>query len=391
MAQAKLTKRKIDAAQASDRDDYIWDAELTGYGLKITPKGRKVYLVQYRIGGRRGRTRRVTIGVHGSPWTPETARDEAKRLLAEVALGRDPAEERTRRRTESTVGEIADRYLSEHVEFHNKASTKREATRIVNARIRPEFGPTKISDLSRGRIKAWHQSMQHAPYEANRSLAYLSKMMSLACNEWELRSDNPCKGIRRFPEKARERYFTEEELKRIGQALNAAESHGTALPGYVNAVRLLALTGMRLGELMRLRWAEVDVEGRMIRLTDAKTGARSVPIGEPVTEILCDIPRDGELVLHDADPKTPLSQWAFRRLWNHVRDEADIPDGRPHDFRHTAGTFAAQAGHNAFIVRDLLGHNSLAMTNRYVERAADPVRAAAESFAVRVSRALSDG
>ena len=92
MAKGRITKRAVDAAKPGEHDTYLWDADLSGFGLKVTPAGGKAYLVQYRLGGRKGRTRRVTIGRHGSPWTPESARKEAKRLLGEVGAGRDPAE-----------------------------------------------------------------------------------------------------------------------------------------------------------------------------------------------------------------------------------------------------------------------------------------------------------
>ena len=111
MATGKITKRTVDATKPGSRDEYIWDTELAGFGLKVTPAGKRVYLVQYRIGGRRSRTRRVTIGAHGV-FTPDQARGKAERILAEVALGRDPADVGTRLRTEPTISELADRYLA---------------------------------------------------------------------------------------------------------------------------------------------------------------------------------------------------------------------------------------------------------------------------------------
>ncbi len=97
MAAGKLTKRGVDAFKRGPADRFLWDDELRGFGLKVTPAGRKSYLVQYRSGGRVAPTKRITIGTHGE-LTPEQARQEAKRLLADVARGRDPAAERARQR-----------------------------------------------------------------------------------------------------------------------------------------------------------------------------------------------------------------------------------------------------------------------------------------------------
>jgi hypothetical protein len=261
MATAKISKETVDALKPGESDQFLWDRKLSGFGLKATRTGRKVYLVQYRLGGRHSPTRRVTIGPHG-PLTADQARAEAQRLLAQVALGEDPAGDLAKRRNEPTVSALAVRYLAEHVATHNKSSTAAEVCRIVETRIKPELGHLRISEVTRSLVKSWHQSMHGKPYEANRALAYFSKLMSLAATEWELRPDNPCKGVRRFPEAKRERFFADDELKRIGGELTKAEEAQTYLSGCVNAIRLLAITGCRLGEVLSLRWADVDLRAR---------------------------------------------------------------------------------------------------------------------------------
>ncbi len=112
MATGRISNRSVAALKAGPNDKYLWDNELAGFGLKFTPAGRKVYLVQYRLGGRAGRTRRVTIGKHGSPWTPDKARAEAKRLLGEVGAGRDPAEARTLAQRDMTIADLCKIYVS---------------------------------------------------------------------------------------------------------------------------------------------------------------------------------------------------------------------------------------------------------------------------------------
>jgi len=387
MATAKITKRTVDSASAGDRDRYVWDTELRGFGLKITSKGTRTYLVQYRIGGRRGRTRRVTIGRHGVV-TADQARVEAKALLRLAGSRKDPAEERTRLRQEPSVSDVADRYLAEHVAVRYKPSTAAEATRIVETKIKPRLGRKRLSELTRAHVKAWHAAMSATPYEANRALAYLSKMLSLASEDWALIRGNPCKGLERFPEKRRESYIADDGLKRLGAALRNAEDSESVLPGALHAIRLLLFTGCRRSEILRLRWCDVDLERRSAVIRDAKAGTRTIPLSMPAVALLGVLDRDGGYVLHGVDPFLPLSPSALRAGWMRVRARAGLDGVRLHDLRHTMGTYAAQAGANAFVVRDLLGHRTLAMTGRYVERATDPLRATTDAVSARVQAAL---
>lgn len=385
-----ITKREVDRLTPGSGDVLLWDDKLPGFGLRCRPSGAKVYFLKYRTRG--GRQRWLTLGQHG-PLTPEKARGRALREKASVGDGADPSGARQQKRHENTIGELADRYLKEHVQAHNKPSTAAEVRRIVEKRIKPGLGRIKITDLSRADIKDWHQRMSATPYEANRALAYCSKMLSLAAKEWEIRADNPCVGVKRFPEKARERFFSDEELKKIGQALAAAERENAELPGFILLVRLLATTGMRLGEALGLGWQNVDMPGRAIRLQDAKAGARTVHLGASAVVILDAIEkkdREG-YVFHGGNTQMPLSVNVSEKAWARLRKKAGIADGRLHDLRHTAGTFAALAGANAFAVRDLLGHRTLAMTGRYVERAADMVRATADAVSNRVAAAFGAG
>jgi integrase len=250
---AKITKRSVDAVKpAPGRDVLLWDDELSGFGLRCRPSGAKTYVLKYRTTG--GRQRWLTLGAHG-PLTPERARAKALHEKAAIGDGDDPSGDRQKKRHEATVAAVADRYLAEYVAAHNKASTAAEVRRIVDTRIKPRLGAVKVSDLTSTDIKAWHQSMHATPYEANRALAYCSRMLTLAATDWGLREGNPCTGIKRFPERKRERFFSDAELARIGDALAAAERDGAEAPGFILLVRLLATTGMRLGEALGLEWA----------------------------------------------------------------------------------------------------------------------------------------
>jgi len=385
----RITKRTVDAAQPKDREYFLWDGELLGFGLRVLPSGVKSYVAKYRLGpGRRAPVRRVTIGKHGK-LTADAARERARKILADVVRGDDPAGERTRLRRELTVGELADRYITEHVRLHNKPSTAVEFERLVAARIKPAFGSRRLSNLARSDVKAWHTALRGSPYAANRALAVLRKMFSLAVNEWELVDENPALGVKMFRETKRERFATDDDLARIGRWLSDAQMAGIVHPSFALAVRLLALTGMRLTEVLTLEWSAVDIQNSAIRLADAKAGARIVALGAPTRALLSALEvRGRRYVVAGYDPTTHLQRSAFRTGWRYLRAGTGL-DLRPHDLRHTAGTFAAQAGANAFLVRDLLGHKTLAMTGRYVERAADPLRALADRVADRVTAAMA--
>lgn len=389
---SKITKRTVDAAMAPDgKRLFLYDEDLRGFGLAVTPTGSKSYFVEYRAGSGRGApTRRMTLGT-ATRITPDEARKLARKTLADVAHGDDPAAKRSRRRKEMTLAELAERYLSEHARLHNKPRTAQEAERLLQHSILPKLGAMKLSDLTRADVSRWHTGMQAAPYAANRALAVLRKMLSLASGPWELREDNPALKIRPFPERKRERFFSDHELSALGAALARAERENGETPWLILATRLLALTGMRLGEVLGLKWAYVDLAHGVIRLPDtaAKAGARTVPLNGPAIALLSASPQWGQRVCAGPGARVAIGRATFNKFWKRILRGTDIEDARPHDLRHTAGTYAAQGGANAFLVRDLLGHKTLAMTGRYVERAADPIRAVAEALGKRVSSAMT--
>ena len=236
MATGKISKRSVDALRPGEKDSYLWDGAhseaLSGFGIKVTPAGRKVYLIQYRLGGRKGRTRRVSIGTHGK-MTAETARARAKILLGEVAAGQDPAADRDKAKAGSALGAVLEQFLSEHVDTKLKPQSAREYRRIARLYIFPALKNRRIADIQRSDIARLHHSMREKPYQANRTLALLSKFFNW-CEKHGLRPDgsNPCRHVEKYKERNRERFLSEEELARLGEALRDAEESQTAsLPG----------------------------------------------------------------------------------------------------------------------------------------------------------------
>lgn len=391
----KLTKRVVDDLQPdpSGRDRWAWDSELRGFGVRVLPSGVRSYCVQYRDMG--GRTRRIALGRHGV-LTPETARKLAIQRLAEVARGENPSVERRAARTKArrtqTVRQLAERFLREHVDAKRKPRTAKHYRYVLNDHILHDLGPLAVDAVTRDDVEALHLRMKATPTTANRALAVLSKMFNLA-EAWRLRplQSNPCYRIERYPERARDRFYSDEELKRVGAALAEAERARTIGEGPIAALRLLAFTGCRASEILELRWADVDLTAGVLRLPDAKAGARAVPLGAPAIALLTELPHIGQYVVTGRKPGSVLTLPALEAAWKKVRTTAGLTNARVHDLRHTVGTYAGQAGLNAFTVRDVLGHKGLAMTGRYVSADTAPLRRAADEVAGRVASALNAG
>lgn len=382
----KLSQAVLARVKPAARDVFLWDSAMPGFGFRLKPSGAGSFVIQYRNSG--GRSRRYRIGRYGV-MTAEEARIEARGLLSAIDKGADPASGRTDKRGAPTVADLAERYFREHAEPHKRPSSVASDKRLNKAHIEPRLGRHKVADVTRADVAKMHHALRETPYQANRALALLSKMLHLS-EAWGLRPDgsNPCRHVKRYREDKRERFLSGEELKRIGTALADAERTESVPAGIIATVRLLALTGCRLGEILALRWNDVDLKAGLLRLPDSKTGAKTVPLGAPARALLDGLPDKGEYVVHGADPKKPLSVSALEKAWARLRVKAETPDARLHDFRHTVGTYGGAAGFNAFIIRDLLGHKTLAMTGRYVEKDADPLKRAADTVANRIAAAM---
>lgn len=379
---AKITKRSVDAAEPGEREFFLWDEELKGFGLRVYPSGRKMYLAQFRSGGR---LRRVNIGLHGA-LTPDAARTEAMKHLSTVRLGGDPAADRDRRKASPTMKEFGQRFLDEHVASHCKATTQAEYKRSVELFINPKLGTHRIIDVSRADIVELHQSMKATPYQANRTLGVLSTMFTVA-HTWGVRSDgvNPCWKVKRYKEEKRERYLTADELARLGKVLRESNSEREA----VNCIRLLLLTGCRLSEIQKLKWDYVDLNAGVLRLPDSKTGAKLVAIGKAAIDVFKSIGKieGNSYVITGQIKGQHLTD--MQRPWRRLRKRAGLGDVRIHDLRHSFASDALQLGEDLPMIGKLLGHTQVQTTARYAHLKTDPIRAAANKVADAIAIALA--
>jgi len=389
MPTARISKRTVDATTPQDRDTYLWDSELKGFGVKVTPPGHKVYLVQYRLGGRKGRTRRVTIGRHGT-LTAEQARTVAKHLLGEVSAGRDPAESRDRMQSGAALGTVLEDFLDKHVDAKLKPSSAREYRRITILYVPQSLRSRQISDVQRADIAKLHNAMRDKPCQANRMLAVLSKFFNW-CEKHGLRPDgsNPCRHIERYRENKRERFLSEAELARLGEALRAAEGEGTATPWMIAALRLLVLTGARRDEILSLKWDEVDLDRQLLRLADSKTGQKTIFLNAPAIEILASIPTqmDNPFVICGQKPGSHLVN--IQKPWRRIRKAADLDDVRIHDLRHSFASVGAMNGASLPIIGALLGHSKPETTGRYAHLGAHPLHSASDMIAGHIATAMA--
>ncbi|SMO34965.1 Site-specific recombinase XerD [Thalassovita litoralis] len=402
----KLTKRAVDALKPRDNRFVVWDAEISGFGVRVAPSGRKTYVLKYRVGGgRSGRVRWAVIGAHGT-LTPDQAREAARRWASDVAAGGDPAGAKADLRNAPTVGDLLDLYLSDHVGKKNKGSTAKNAALLVNNVIRPALGKIKVADVTVGDVARFHNANAKTPYQANRALAVLSKAFGLA-EVWGMRPDgsNPCKNVERFKEQSRERFLTGAEFQRLGDILAQAEreplriaaADGKERLAQVNhqairAIRLLIFTGARVGEILGLRWEYIDAGNGRASLPDSKTGKKVIQLPAPALEILAaaECPEDGKGYVirggNGSDPEVPLVN--IKGPWGVIRQAAGLEGLRLHDLRHAFASIAVAGGFSLPMIGALLGHRETKTTQRYAHLSDDPQRAAADQIAGRISDAM---
>jgi integrase len=379
-----LGKQLVDAAAPREVEYQIYDGEIPGLVLRVNPSGRKVYALYYRTTA--GRKRNLTLGKHGSI-TPQQARQLAKERLAEVTRGGDPSGERRRARQAPDMAALVERYRVEHLAF-KKASTRERAEGLLKRLILPALGKMKAEAIMRTDILALHRAHRETPVEANRAVTLLSGVFTWAEDGGlVLPQGNPCRRVKKHAERRRERYLSAQELGRLGVALARAEEDGTESQAAILAIRLLLLTGCRKGEVLGLRWEDVDLERGCLRLADSKTGAKTVALGAPALQLLATADRSGPWVCPGRRSGQPLKNLYLP--WGRICRAAGITGVRPHDMRHSYVSAAAAGGESLVIVGAIVGHSAASMTERYAHLSDDPVHAAADRISTAISEAMS--
>ena len=357
-----ISKQTVDGLSVEARETVFWDRDLPGFGVRVYPSGRKIYVVQSR--GPNG-IRRVSLGRHGEI-TADRARKLAAAAIARIKRGEDPEPGPAERKDTFTVADLAERYMEGHVKVHCNAHTQWIYEGSLRNHILPALGAKAVASVGREEVAALHYGMRETPRAANRALMVLSKMFSLS-EAWGLAppGGNPCRHVLRYKEGRRERFLTEDEYRRVGLALRELEAGGPLQARAAAALRLIMLTGCRVGEVVTLKWSDVDRKAGELRLRDAKTGARMVPLTPAALEVLAGVKRvrRSPWLFPGKRPDRHLSN--ISPYWYRVRDDAEVEDVRIHDLRHSFASRALAVGLALPMIGRLLGHTDIGSTARY--------------------------
>jgi integrase len=402
---ARITKRTVDAVEVPPEggEARLWDTDIKGFFLRVYPSGRRVYALKYRLGPLQ---RIYTIGVHGSPYTPEKAREAAEAALRRVADGEDPAVAKKEAREALTVAGLIDRYLDEGPDTkpHKRDSTWQIDRSNLNRHIRPLLGRkvansiTKaeaaraIRDIVEGKTakdEKTEKKRGRAIVKGGEGTARRTRTTAAAMFAWGMEhgyaAQNPFAAVKLAASPVRERFLSRDEAGRLLDALSAMQTAGEMSQTVGDAIRLLLLTGARKTEFAGLRWSEVDTDRKRLVLppertkAGGKTGERHITLSPPALEILTR--RRPEKAKAD-DFVFPAARGeghvvGIRRPFVKACETAKIEGARVHDLRHSFASFLIADGASLFLVGKLLGHASTRTAERYAHLSGDPLQDAA--------------
>ena len=385
---AKLTKRIVDAADVREKDYFIWDDELPGFGLRVFASGKRSYLIQYRAAGR---TRRYTIGLHGV-WTPETARQEAKVQLGRVARGDNPSEERQLDHKAITVKELCALYTADLNAglILGKGGRPKKPTTIVTdtgrieRHIIPLIGARRVKDLTKADINKVLKDIMAGKTRcsvktkklrgkaivrggagtATRTVGLLGGILTYAVDAGIIEI-NPAHGIKKPKDNVRNRRLTEAEYRTLGQMLReAAANEKYAMT--VDIIRQIALTGCRRSEMISLMWIEADTDASCMRLVDSKEGESIRPIGLPVVEYLEERRKTaaGTYVFPGQGEDNAFG--SFPNHWEQIFTDSPLVGVTPHVLRHSFASIANDLGFTEVTIAALVGHSKGSVTSKYI-------------------------
>ena len=414
-----LTKSFIEKLEPKTDNYAVWDDKVAGFGVRVSPSGRKTYILKYRLPD--GRQKKQKIGVHGNI-TCEQARKTALKWHSDIADGNDPTQAQAVLKSSPTVAELCDRFIKEHSEIHKKSRGVELEKSAIEKHVKPYLGHLKTIAVTKADIQKFHLSLKHIPAHANRILRILSKMFNLA-EDWGLRpsNSNPVTNVIRYKEEHRERYLSNQEMICLGRALDKAEIEKSETPHFIALIRLLLLTGARLREIMHAKWEWVDFDMNTLKLPDSKTGKKIIHLSPAAIAILNSIPRvkgnpyiivggvEGQPLITPTKPWKRIKEAASLELlkfddaygviiesywkkhkcfpsFDEICMEAEqqkieppvgLTDVRIHDLRHTYASMCVTNGMSLQMVSKLLGHARASTSERYAHLAHDPVSNAA--------------
>jgi integrase len=412
------------------KNSEIWDTKVPGFGARRQRSDAVAYVLLYRTS--EGRSRRYTIGRHGAPWTPDTARKEAQRLLGKVAEKEDPNADKKARRTAATVAELCDQYQADvdagrlltRRKVPKKASTIATDRGRIEGHIKPLLGKLRVASVTAQDVEGFMEAVADGKTSArgkagkkggalnrtggmgtaSRTVGLLGAIFTFAIRK-RLRSDNPVHGVMRPADGRRERRLSDAEYRALGTALTGLTATDAMLPAPIAVARFLALTGWRSGEALKLTWKDVDLASRIAVLPDTKTGKSVRPLSKLACDVLRSLPRSNDLVFpatrapkgkatggcKSAEPPTPGVMSGWPKLWARIAKKAKLPpDVTPHVLRHSFISLAADLGYSEPSIAACVGHKGQTVTSRYIHSADAVLLAAADAVATETTNRMGD-
>ena len=386
MAKTKLTKSAVDAAQPQAQPVELRDTLVPGFMCKVTPAGRKVFMLQYRTNA--GERRKPALGLYGE-LTVEQARSLAQEWLAEVRRGGDPGADKIAARKAPTVAELCEKFMEDHSKLRNKPSTQAGYEKCIKRNIVPMLGRMKVQDVTRPDVAGAMKKMAHKPADANRTFSVMRKMFNLA-EVWGYRPDgtNPCRHVPMYPNGKATHLISDEEMGKLFRYLDYLETDGLGLDHAVLplAIRLQFEFAGRRSEIVTLQWDWVDLEHRRVVWPDSKTGGMSKPLSEEAYRLLSTAPRQEGCPYVFPSPKHPgqhMTNGEYYSGWTRILKRAAVSHVGTHGIRHRSATDIANSGIPVKVGMALTAHKTVAMFMRYVHTEDAPVRQAAELVASR--------
>ena len=384
MAKIKLTKSAVDAAQPQAEAVELRDTLVPGFLCKITPAGRKVFMLQYRTNA--GERRKPSLGLYGE-LTVEQARSLAQEWLAQVRRGGDPAAEKAEARQAPTVKELCTKFMEDYSKKRNKPSTRVGYQGVIDRCIIPLLGRKKVHDVKRPDIAGLMEKLSYKQTEANKVFSVLRKMFNMA-EVWGYRPDgtNPCRHVPMFPAGKSTHLISDEEMGNLFRQLDKIESEG--LENYVIplGIRLQFEFAGRRSEIIALEWNWVDLQNRRVVWPDSKTGGMSKPMSEEAYRLLSTAPRQegSRYVLPSpSHAGKHLTTGEYYGGWSRALKAAGATHVGTHGIRHRSATDIANSGIPVKVGMALTAHKTVVMFMRYVHTEDKPVREAAELVANR--------
>ena len=382
-----LTQRRIRDAEPGPETRILWDGRIAGFGLRIAKGGTKSYVLSFRTV--EGRQRRTTLG-RVTEITLKEARERAGKQLAAIRDGADPVEARQEAREAPTVDDGLRRFFGEYAPAREKLgrmkpSTLRDYGWMARRYIEPALGRRKIGSVTRRHVERMVAPLPGP--QRNRVLALTSRLFNTFTDwGWRPENSNPCRGIEKAKVEARDRTLSPSELAALSKALSEHEKQN---PAAVAAIRVAALTGLRISEVLGIRWRDVDFETGRLALPQTKVGARVHSLPDPALDVIRQLPRLSPRWVFSADGKAAITYKTLNVHFHRVCATAGIEGARPHDLRRTIATGMAAAGVGSHILRDALGWRTTQMADRYVRSMGSPVHAARQAIGAEIAAQMA--